>query len=232
MDMNRLEMLRDLEEHMGYLFESPSLLDQALTHKSYANEAGADLPDNERLEFLGDAVLDLAVSHLLYEAVPALSEGDMSKIRAHLVREESLEAIAQSLDLGNFLRLGRGEEQSGGREKASILANGFEALVAAIYLDSGFDLAFRFVETIFLPAISGMEGVVVDADFKTRLQEFCQARYGKAPAYRLVTESGPDHAKLFEVEILVGSRALGRGRGRSKKEAEQRAAQNALEILQ
>ncbi|NTU60382.1 MAG: ribonuclease III [Deltaproteobacteria bacterium] len=228
--MTRREQLRDLEEDLGYLFEDVSLLDTAVTHKSYANETASGLEDNERLEFLGDAVLDLVVSRLLYDVRPALSEGEMSKVRSQLVKEESLGQIARSFSLGTFLRLGRGEEQTGGRDKASILANTFEALVAAIYLDGGFDLAYPFVEAIFRPALAEKRPEA-DGDFKTRLQEFAQARYGKTPTYRLVGETGPDHDKVFEVEILVGRRVLGRGRGRSKKEAEQRAAQDALEIL-
>ncbi|GAB4282408.1 MAG: ribonuclease III [Deferrisomatales bacterium] len=232
MDMHRREILRDLEEDVGYLFENPALLDQALTHKSYANEAGGEVQDNERLEFLGDAVVDLAVSHVLYQVVPPLSEGEMSKVRAYLVKEESLEQVALSFGLGNYLRLGKGEDQSGGRAKASILADAFEALVAAIYLDGGFAMAYSFVESIFRPIIAETGTEVIDKDYKTRLQELCQARYSRAPSYRLVGESGPDHDKIFEVEIFVGSRPLGRGRGRSKKEAEQRAAQDALELLQ
>jgi len=232
MDMRRREELRDLEEHMGYLFEKTDLLDEALTHKSYANEAGVPVPDNERLEFLGDAVLDLTVSHLLYEFRPPLSEGEMSKVRAYLVKEESLMRVAEAFDLGGHLRLGKGEEQTGGRSKPSILADAFEALLAAIYLDGGFELAYRFAEGIFRPVILETGTGALDKDYKTRLQEFCQSRYGKAPGYRLVGESGPDHDKVFEVEILVGTRSLGRGRGRSKKEAEQRAAQDALELLE
>lgn len=231
MDMHRRETLRDLEEDLGYLFENPALLDQALTHKSYANEAGPGLADNERLEFLGDAVVDLVVSHLLHQVVPPLSEGEMSKVRAYLVKEDSLERIALTFDLGHYLLLGKGEEQTGGREKPSILADAFEALVAAVYLDGGLDMAFPFVEGIFRPVIAEASTGAMDRDYKTRLQEFCQARYGRAPGYRLVAESGPDHDKTFEVEISVGNRPLGRGRGRSKKEAEQRAAQDALEIL-
>jgi ribonuclease III len=230
--MRRREELRDLEEHLGYLFERPELLDQALTHKSYANEADGPVADNERLEFLGDAVLCLTVSHLLFDIAPALTEGEMSKVRAFLVKEESLKSLARAFDLGAHLRLGKGEEHTGGRRKASILADAFEALLAAIYLDGGFELAYRFAEGIFQPLIDEAGTGIIDRDYKTRLQELCQARYGKAPAYRLLAESGPDHAKLFEVEIVVSNRPLGRGRGRSKKEAEQRAAQDALGVLE
>ena len=231
MDMERREALRDLEEVMGYLFENPSLLDQALTHKSYANEHGPEARDNERLEYLGDAVLDLVVSRLLYDLSPPLSEGKMSKIRAFLVSEPSLERVARTLGLGPLIRLGRGEEQTGGREKASILSGAFEALVAAIYLDGGFDLAFQFVEALFRPILEQEGTGALERDYKTRLQEYCQARYGRTPVYRLVREWGPDHDKTFEVEIRLGNRTLGRGRGRNKKEAEQRAAQDALELL-
>lgn len=231
MDMRRREELRDLEEHLGYLFERPELLDQALTHKSYANEAEGPVADNERLEFLGDAVLDLTVSHLLFALSPPLSEGEMSKVRAFLVKEESLKRLAGAFDLGSHLRLGKGEEQTGGRKKASILADAFEALLAAIYLDGGFELAYRFAEGIFQPIIAEAGTEAIGHDHKTRLQELCQARYGKTPTYRLVGASGPDHDKVFEVEIAVANRSLGRGRGRSKKEAEQRAAEDALGIL-
>ena len=231
MDMHRRETLRDLEEDLGYLFEDIAVLDRALTHKSYANERGDGVAHNERLEFLGDAVLDLVVSHMLHDVRPALSEGDMSKIRAHLVNEESLGKVARSFGLGQYLVLGRGEERTGGCDKASILADAFEALVAAIYQDGGFDLAFSFVEGVFHPVIEESGAGALERDYKTRLQEYCQARYCQAPVYRLVGESGPDHEKSFEVEIWIGNRSLGRGRGRSKKEAEQGAAQDALELL-
>ncbi len=232
MDMERRENLRDLEEALGYLFETPDLLDQALTHKSYANERGSGIRDNERLEFLGDAVLDLVVSHLLYDLRPPLTEGKMSKVRAFLVSEPSLAEVARSFGLGRYLLLGKGEEQTGGREKPSILSGAFEALVAAIYLDGGFDLAREFVDAVFRPLLEAEGPGGLDRDFKTRLQEHCQGRYGTAPTYRLVGEWGPDHDKTFEVEIRLGNRVLGRGRGRSKKEAEQRAAQGALDVLE
>ncbi len=231
MDMERREHLRGLEEALGYLFENPGLLDQALTHKSYANEQGRGVRDNERLEFLGDAVLDLVVSHLLFDLRPRLSEGKMSKVRAFLVSETSLAEVARSFSLGEYLRLGKGEEQTGGRTKPSILSGALEALIAAIYLDGGFDLALEFVDAVFRPLLE-MEGPSgLDRDYKTRLQEHCQGRYGSAPNYRLVGEWGPDHDKTFEVEIRLGNRVLGKGRGRSKKEAEQRAAQDALALL-
>ncbi|RMG92956.1 MAG: ribonuclease III [Candidatus Dadabacteria bacterium] len=230
--MERRENLRDLEEALGYLFETPDLLDQALTHKSYANERGSGIRDNERLEFLGDAVLDLVVSHLLYDLRPPLTEGKMSKVRAFLVSEPSLAEVARSFGLGRYLLLGKGEEQTGGREKPSILSGAFEALVAAIYLDGGFDLAREFVDAVFRPLLEAEGPGGLDRDFKTRLQEHCQGRYGTAPTYRLVGEWGPDHDKTFEVEIRLGNRVLGRGRGRSKKEAEQRAAQGALDVLE
>ncbi len=231
MDIHRRETLRDLEEDIGYLFENPDLLDLALTHKSYANEEGRGAGDNERLEFLGDAVLELAVSSLLYEVRPPLSEGEMSKVRAFLVKEDSLARVAAGFDLGRYLLLGRGEDRTGGRDKPSILASAFEAVVAAISLDGGYDLAYRFVEGIFQSVLAEAGSDALDRDYKTRLQEYCQGRYGKAPVYRLVGESGPDHDKTFEVEIVLGNRHLGRGRGRSKKEAEQRAAQDALGLL-
>jgi len=231
MDMERREHLRGLEEALGYLFENPGLLDQALTHKSYANEQGRGVRDNERLEFLGDAVLDLVVSHLLFDLRPRLSEGKMSKVRAFLVSETSLAEVARSFGLGGYLRLGKGEEQTGGRTKPSILSGALEALIAAIYLDGGFDLAREFVDAVFRPLLEVEGPSGLDRDYKTRLQEHCQGRYGSAPTYRLVGEWGPDHDKTFEVEIRLGNRVLGKGRGRSKKEAEQRAAQDALAVL-
>src|SRR5512138_575230 len=152
MDIHRREELRSLEEDLGYLFEQPELLLRALVHKSYANEAGGG-EDNERLEFLGDSILGLCVARLLYEVKPPMAEGDMSRVRAYLVKEETLAQLARAIDLGSHIRLGKGEEQSGGSDKPSILADAFEALVGAIYFDGGYDLAFRFVESIYRPLI-------------------------------------------------------------------------------
>jgi ribonuclease-3 len=232
MNIRRREALRSLEEDLGYLFERPDLLDQALVHRSYANEAGQGDWHNERLEFLGDAVLGLCVAQLLFEGQPHFDEGDMSRIRSHLVKEETLADVARSLGLGNHIRLGKGEEQSGGAEKPSILSDGFEALLGAIYIDGGFELAFRFIESIFQPVIDQAGSAAIVKDYKSRLQEYCQARYKKAPAYKQLSAEGPDHDRVFTVEIVLGARSLGKGAGRSKKEAEQDAARHALELLE
>lgn len=232
MDMNRREELRTLEEDLGYLFEQSALLDQAMIHKSFANESDVPVHHNERLEFIGDSVLGLCVAHLLYDFEPGLTEGDMSRIRAYLVKEETLAMLARSLDLGDHLRLGKGELASGGIDKPSILADAFEALVGAIYLDGGFDLAFMFVESIYSPVIGEAGTTVISRDYKTRLQEYCQARYKRAPSYKHVESTGPDHSRQFVVEVHLGGRLLAKGRGRSKKEAEQDAAQHALELLE
>lgn len=231
-DIKRRELLRTLEEELGYIFEQPLLLEEALMHKSYANEAGHPVLHNERLEFLGDAVLGVCVSRLLFEVEPPFSEGDMSRIRAYLVKEETLAHIARTLDIGDHLRLGKGESQSGGADKPSILADAFEALVGAIYLDGGYELAFSFVESIYSPVIEDAGANVIRRDYKTRLQEICQARYKKAPTYKALGSSGPDHDQIFSVEIFLGARSLAKGMGRSKKEAEQNAASHALDLLE
>jgi ribonuclease-3 len=230
--MHRREQLRALEEDLGYLFDDAELLDLALIHKSYANEEGIPDQHNERLEFLGDSVLDLAVAGVLYELEPQLNEGDMTRVRAFLVKEDTLARAARALDLGGCILLGKGEQQSGGEDKSSILANAFEALVGAVYLDGGFGLAYNLVESIFAPVIDEGGTSVIARDYKTRLQEYCQARYKKAPTYRQVESTGPDHNRVFVVEVLVDKRCLERGRGHSKKEAEQNAARHALEILE
>jgi ribonuclease-3 len=187
--------------------------------------------DNERLEFLGDAVVDLLVSHRLMDRFPAAREGQLSKMRAAVVDEVGLAAMARALGLGELLRLGRGEELTGGREKASLLADAMEAVLAAVYLDGGVEAAQsvvdRFLEEAFRQATEG----TLDRDYKTQLQESCQARFRTAPRYRVVAETGPDHSKLFEVEVHVRGEPLGRGSGRSKKDAEQIAARAALEAL-
>jgi ribonuclease-3 len=225
-----------LAERLGYRFRDPRLLLLALTHKSYANENPLDAPaDNERLEFLGDAVLDLLVSDLLYVRFPDMTEGSLSKLRASLVAETSLAPLASELDLGAELRMGRGEDSSGGRAKPSLLSDAFEAVVAAVYLDSRADRGLAaihdVIERLIAPRIERALDSAAVFDFKTELQEWAQKRYKEPVVYRIVSEGGPDHEKTFAAAALLRERELGRGSGRSKKLAEQAAARAALEGL-
>jgi len=204
----------------------------ALTHKSYVNEHRDEgWEENERLEFLGDAVIDLVVSEYLMSRFPLAREGDLSKLRAAVVDEAGLAAMGRALGLGALLRLGRGEELTGGREKASLLADTMEAVIAAVFLDGGLAAAHALVDRFLDDAYAGAETGTLDRDWKTQLQEQGQARHRASPRYRVVAEVGPDHAKTFEVEVELGGSVLGRGSGRSKKDAEQAAARVALEAL-
>ncbi len=219
------------EARLGYRFHDRRLLEMALTHKSYLNENPSPArEDNERLEFLGDAVLNLAVGHLLMESLPLRAEGELSRSRALVVNEGGLARVAESLGLGDWLFLGKGEEQTGGRHKPSLLADACEAIVAAIYLDGGFEAAFRVVRQLFEPQMRAARDPA-NADFKTRLQERAQGRLHCSPRYAVVAESGPDHDKVFEVVLTLNGREYARGTGKSKKEAEQRAAALALGVL-
>jgi len=201
-----------------------------MTHRSYANEHESEgVQDNERLEFLGDAVLDLLVSHQLMLRFPALSEGELSMARAQMVSEAGLTKVALDIELGDWLILGNGEEQSGGRAKPSILSDSLEAVIAAIYLDGSLEDARRFVDARFEKHTPQQPGV--GSDHKTRLQELVQKRRKMAPEYQLVGESGPDHNKRFEVAVLVDGNEMARAVGKSKKMAEQSAAQLALESI-
>ncbi|MDF1614887.1 ribonuclease III [Desulfurivibrio dismutans] len=216
---------------VGYRFHNPQLLRQALTHRSYAAEAGGrGHPHNERLEFLGDAVLDLAVGELLYRQYPKMREGELSRRRAALVNEAHLARMARRLGLDNLLLLGRGEAQSGGRDKPSILSDAFEALLGAVYLDGGCQAALDLLGELFDPWVVNQAGPE-DSDAKTALQEILQERHGAAPGYRLVDEEGPAHDKRFTVEVDFRGQVMGQGRARSKKEAEQAAARAALATL-
>lgn len=214
------------EDLLGHGFRDPSLLDEALTHKSYAYERSA-LRHNERLEFLGDSVLAAVVAHRLFLDHPGEDEGRLSKLKASLVSRATLARWAEQIDLGPHLKLGAGEESTGGRERPSILSNALEAVIGALYLDGGYEAARKFVTTRFLTA----RDEFVESDFKSRLQEVVQKRHKVPPDYRLLETSGPDHDKTFKVTVLVGSRTLGSGKGKTKKEAEQDAAQNALKRL-
>lgn len=220
----------ELQQHIFYTFRKVYLLERALTHRSYANENRLS-EHNERMEFLGDSVLNLVVSEQLMNALPGSSEGDLSRIRAAVVSEPSLAAVAREIDLGNYLLLGRGEEQTGGRDKDSLLADSLEALVASIYLDGGIEYAGEFITRFFDETIRKAQTIGGTSDYKTEVQELCQERLKTLPGYTVVSESGPDHQKQFEVELSVRGEVYGRGAGKSKKEAEQRAAKEALEKL-
>ena len=232
-DENRLKYLQDLEERLKYKFSNVELLSIALTHRSYANENPCPpLADNERFEFLGDAVLGLCVSDLLVTKYVDFSEGTLSKIRAGIVNEKPLAEIASSLQLGDCLLLGKGEENSGGRAKDSLLANSLEAVIAAIYLDSGFIEAKNILEILMAPLLEDNILLSQSFDYKTALQEFCQKEYKTAPVYAIINSSGPGHAKIFEVQVTVADITPQTGFGKSKKEAEKQAAQKAWDILQ
>ena len=219
-----------LETKLGYAFRSPALLENALYHSSYANEhRGAGISSNERLEFLGDAVLGFVTAEYLYAKHPDLPEGDLTRIRAALVCEESLHEVAQSLRLGDFLLLGKGEESGGGRRRPSILADAVEAVLAAVYLDGGIDKVRSLIHRILLE--KEQEQVVENRrrDCKTELQELVQRKPNQVLHYEPVSESGPDHAKVFAVAVTLNGQVIGLGSGHSKKEAEQSAARAALE---
>jgi ribonuclease III len=226
----RKEQLAMLEGALGYRFQRLDLLNQALTHKSYVHEQRDHGQHNERLEFLGDAVLGLVISNHCYGRFVHLTEGELSKLRASLVNDSNLARIARRLDLGAFLLVGRGEEQTGGRTKASLLAATFEAVLAAIYLDS----SLAEVHQVVLPCFQEEMDTVLNEgykDYKSELQEYTQEKCGCVPTYTVVREHGPDHDKVFEVEIAIRRQAQGCGTGKSKKEAEQNAARRVLEVL-
>ena len=220
-----MKQLEILEERLGYRFKDSSLLQEALTHKSFANEQkGGSQSDNERLEFLGDAVLDLVISDILFIEYPSKREGELSKKRASLVREEALAPLAKEVGIGDFLQLGKGEERSGGREKDSLLADALESIIAAVYLDAGFADAQKMVKRLFSPLIASSPLVI---DFKSEVQELCQKQGLGVPTYRTVSEEGPDHDKRFEVSLSLNGKTLASAHGRSIKEAEQAAAKLA-----
>ena len=218
----------EIAERVGYRFRNEELLAQALRHSSYVNEQiDSDPQDNERLEFLGDAVLDLAVSHLLMERFHTAEEGRLSKYRAMMVDEAGLCEVATRLELGRFVLLGKGEAQGGGSEKPSILANTMEAVLGAVYLDGGFDKAMEVIRRLFSPFINMVGSNRMLHDYKSLLQEYTQQHHKTLPSYRLVGESGPAHDKTFRVTLTLNGETLAQGEGKSKKEAEQKAAEEA-----
>ena len=222
--------MQELEKKLNYCFKDISLLKNALTHSSYANEnRGEGMSSNERLEFLGDSVLGFATAKYLYAVSPALPEGKMTRLRAELVCEQSLYGVATDLNLGEYLRMGRGEERNGGRKRVSILADAVEAVIAAMYLDGGFEPAERFIKANILnpESIEAHHSV----DYKTELQELVQQKSGQVLTYIPAGESGPDHDKTFAAKVSLNGEVIGEGQGRTKKEAEQAAACEALKKL-
>lgn len=221
-----------LQKVLEVTLGNPGLLEQALVHSSYINEDPSfNLSHNERLEFLGDAVLDCIVAEKLYQDFPDLNEGKMTKLRAALVRRDTLADIARSINLGGYLLMGKGEEAGGGRDKSPNLAGALEAVIAAVYLDRGLADTARLVTRLLGDVWVKVIEQGIGADYKSRLQEVVQARFQLTPSYRLIAETGPDHAKSFTVEVAAGSRILGNGTGKSKKLAETEAARGALEQL-
>ena len=225
--------MQELEQKLNYAFHNSALLQEAMSHSSYANEhRAAHLNSNERLEFLGDSVLGFVTAEFLFRQHPDLPEGDLTRIRAALVCEQSLYEVARKLDLGRYLKLGRGEEAGGGRQRISILADATEAVFAAVYLDGGIEAAAALIHRLLLDA--EREEVVEERrrDYKTALQELVQRHADQVLTYRMVGEAGPDHDKTFAAEVLLNGEAIGAGSGHSKKEAEQAAAKAALEDLE
>ncbi len=222
-------LLTRFQQKLQYQFKDEQFLLEALRHSSYVNEqADPDMRDNERLEFLGDAVLGLVVGHLLMRRYPDAKEGDLSRMRANLVNENQLSDLAADIDLGDFIQFGRGELQTKGQEKKSILADTYEALIAAIYLDAGFDGVYEFIRIQFSARIDSIDDLDADCDFKSRLQERVQESQKAVPRYSVQKTTGPDHDKTFAVQVVVDTqRAL--GEGKSKKAAEQAAARKMLE---
>ncbi|WP_188454422.1 ribonuclease III [Virgibacillus oceani] len=225
MDVARLEKQLDIK------FNNHDLIKQAFTHSSYVNEHRAEtFSDNERLEFLGDAVLELGVSQYLYRNNPNMAEGEMTKLRASIVCEPSLNNFARDLQFGDYLLLGKGEEQTGGRTRPALLADAFEAFLGALYLDQGFDVSLQFLTNYVFPKIS--TGAFSHAmDYKTQLQEFVQQYRNATIEYNIVNENGPSHDREFVSQVLIKGKVSGKGIGRTKKEAEQRAAKQALDTF-
>lgn len=227
-----MSTLTDLQEAIGFTFKDDSLFREALVHRSYLHE-NPSFPsrDNQRLEFLGDALLDFVAGDYLYRRYPKMREGELTSLRAALVKEETLARFAQALDLGRYLYLGRGEEESGGRERPSLLADAFEALAGALHLDGGLKAAKRFILRFLEPETDRIIAQGEVRDYKSLFQEEAQRRFQATPLYRTIDERGPDHNKLFTVEVLIAEKVYGRGEGRTKQAAEQEAARQALEKI-
>jgi ribonuclease-3 len=223
---------KEFERILDVTFNNADLLRQALTHRSYINEqSDEEMADNERLEFLGDAVLDFLVADMLYDSFPDMSEGELTRLRSALVRTESLAELARALRVGEFLLIGKGEENNGGRERTNNLCRAFEAIVGALYIDSGLEAVREFIT----PHLTALQALVMEEalhkDARSRLQEWSQANLNVTPNYRLVSTSGPDHNKEFLIEVVLGAEPTATGRGRSKQAASQAAASAALALI-
>jgi ribonuclease-3 len=228
-----MDNLQELETRLGLQFKDKSLLSRALTHRSYLNEnPGTVLEDNERLEFLGDAVLDFLVGAYLYHRFPEMKEGDLTSLRAALVRTETLANFARKLEVGRFILLGLGEDESGGRDRVPLLCAAFEALIGAIYLDQGLETVQKQVEPLIGPALITIMDDSLHIDAKSEFQVWAQAHFNITPHYVVVGSSGPDHAKMFTVQARVGDKVWGEGNGSSKQTAAQAAAGNALQQVE
>lgn len=221
--------MTEFETEIGFTFKKPELLKTALIHRSYINETeDKTLSNNERLEFLGDAVLELIVTEYLFAKYPGKPEGELTSFRAATVKTTSLAETALAMNLGKFIYMSRGEEITGGRERPYILANTFEALLGALYLDQGIDSARKFLEKFLLPKIANIVAQRLDIDSKSKLQEICQEEFNETPTYDLISASGPDHAKVFIMGLKIGKIIVERGEGKNKQEAEQNAAMKAV----
>ncbi len=230
--MLQRDSFHNLEKALQYKFKRPELFFQAFRHSSYVNEQDdPSLKDNERLEFLGDAVLDLAISHILMNLFPDMEEGFLSKYRAMLVDESGLCDVASKLRLGDYLFLGKGEERSHGREKSSILANTLEALLGSIYLDAGFEKTLKIIRRLFAPLLEKLGTQALVHDYKSLLQEYTQQVYKTLPEYSLVKENGPPHDRIFKVALSLNGKVIAEAEGKSKKEAEQKAAEESYFCL-
>ncbi|NMA04481.1 MAG: ribonuclease III [Clostridiales bacterium] len=229
-DKRRLEQLKEFQDIIKHRFKEMDIINEALTHSSYSNESrDKHTYNNERLEFLGDSVLSTVVSEYIYSKYNNLPEGELTKVRANVVCEPSLARQAKSINLGKYLLLGKGEEVTGGRDRISILADAFEAVIGALYLDGGIKTARKFVLNMLEDSIKLASTGDLFRDYKTDLQELLQSKFDDKISYKVINETGPDHDKTFEVEVILGNKVLGKGRGKSKKEAEQNAAKKALD---
>lgn len=227
--IKKMEEISNLEKKIGYEFKNKDIIREALTHRSFVNEAEGEVNHNERLEFLGDAVLELAVTKLLFDDYPDFPEGTLTSFRAALVRTESLAESSLEIELGKSLFMSYGEEATGGRDRQYILANATEAVIGALYLDGGFEVATKFIKTFIYKKVGNIVENRLDIDSKSKLQEISQEELKITPTYELLGEEGPDHSKTFEMGAIIGDKVFGKGKGESKQNAEQAAATEALE---